>query len=394
MTIHPSRFDLMAKYLYIKAKDKQLNTEFFKKLYHNHLITFNNCKELPDTSRGENNISKSDIEDFYKNFDKLIKSLQDNGFDEKYPISLGSNNIIINGAHRLMICYYYNINPTFKRFNEFGNSDYNYSFFLNRKPNPPLKQIFADTMALEYIKHNPNMRCMVIYPVAYNINKIRQIFDIIDHYGYIYYHKEINLNKNGVNNLIKEAYRGEDWIGGLFPRGFSPGGKAQRCIADGLTMYISIYMNDLSKCVELKDKCRVIFGLGKHSLHVSDYPRDTFRISASLLNKNSIDFLNKGTNDITPHTKRLLSNYFKEIGEKNENFCLTSSLIMEMYGLRQAKDIDYLHKDNKILKLEKINIYDDKLVAYHQVHKDEIIYNPSYHFYFNGFKFAFQLLKD
>ena len=30
--------------------------------------------------------------------------------------------------------------------------------------------------------------------------------------------------------------------------------------------------------------------------------------------------------------------------ENNEDFCLTSSLIMEMYGLRKAKDIDFSTK--------------------------------------------------
>ena len=40
------------------------------------------------------------------------------------------------------------------------------------------------------------------------------------------------------------------------------------------------------------------------------------------------------------------SNYYQTmVGENNEDFCLTSSLIMEMYGLREAKDIDYLQKD-------------------------------------------------
>ncbi len=147
-------------------------------------------------------------------------------------------------------------------------------------------------------------------------------------------------------------------------------------------------MYDVTKCIELKEKCRALFGLGKHSLHMSDYTSDTYRISSSLLNANSIHFLNNGTNDISSQTKQLLTNYFKEVGENNENFCLTSSLIMEMYRLRQAKDIDYLHKDNKILKLQKTGIHDGKWLLYYHINKDEIIYNPNHYFYFNGFKFA------
>ena len=67
---------------------------------------------------------------------------------------------------------------------------------------------------------------------------------------------------------------------------------------------------------------------------------------------------------------------------------MTSSLIMEMYGLRKAKDIDYLQKDNKILQLPTTGIHDGKWLTYYHINKDEIIYNPKYYFYFNGFKFA------
>ena len=39
------RFDLGAKYFYIKCKINNINTQFYKELYHQHMITFNNCLE-------------------------------------------------------------------------------------------------------------------------------------------------------------------------------------------------------------------------------------------------------------------------------------------------------------------------------------------------------------
>ena len=85
-------------------------------------------------------------------------------------------------------------------------------------------------MALEYIKLNNNMRCMIIYPSAYENANFNIIESIINNYGIIYYDKIVLLNKNGINNLIKEMYRDEQWIGGTFPKGYSPGGKAQLCV--------------------------------------------------------------------------------------------------------------------------------------------------------------------
>ena len=37
--------------------------------------------------------------------------MQKNGFDKNKSIELGTNNILINGSHRLMTSFYYNIKP-------------------------------------------------------------------------------------------------------------------------------------------------------------------------------------------------------------------------------------------------------------------------------------------
>ena len=380
--IIPCRFDLMAKYLYIKYKHIQINSTFFIELYQNHIATFNNFNEYPGIKKGKDT--------FLKSFDALIDDIKKNGFNNSYPIPINQNNLISNGAHRLIVCFYYNIKPTFKNITEY-NKIYNYKHFVHNgtRPNfPSLSLLYADRIALEYTKLNPNIRCMIIYPIAYDTEKNKQVFNIINKYGYIYYEKNIKLNNTGFNNLIKELYRDEEWIGGLFPPGWDPGKKTSRCIADKPTMLILIHMYDLTKCIELKEKCRNIYKIDKNSLHMSDYPHDTFRICSALLNDNSIHFLNNGTNDLSLQTKSLLEKYFNKIKDNNEDYCLTSSLILEMYNLRSAKDIDYLHKDNLRLQLDKIENHQDKWLTYYHKHKDEIIYNPQYHFYFNGFKFA------
>ena len=77
--LHPSRFDLMAKYLYLKSLDKNLETDFFKEMYHKHLITFNGCKEFPDTTLGERGLSKTNINAFINSFKILIDNKKKDG---------------------------------------------------------------------------------------------------------------------------------------------------------------------------------------------------------------------------------------------------------------------------------------------------------------------------
>ena len=347
-SIFYTRFDLMAKYLYIKYFGIQ--TSFYKELYHQHFITFNNCWEHPGDE-------KTKIEDFFDAFNKLIMNMKTNGFNKEYPVPIGRNGIIINGAHRLVASFYFNYEPYFKLLDEYGCPGYNYKFFLERTVHPPLSRLYTDTMALEFVKLDKHMRCMVIYPTAFNYKKMNVLEQIIIKYAYIYYSKSINLNTKGISNLIKELYREEEWIGGLFPMGFSPGGKAERCVANNLTQFYLFHMYDLSMLVELKEKCRDLFKLGKHSLHISDYPKDTFRISSSLLNENSIHFLNNGTNDIHPNTKELLRDYFNMITEnkfERDDYCL----------VKLENELKYITRNEN----------------------DVTLYNPRNHYYFNGFK--------
>ena len=94
--IYYTRFDLIAKYLYIKYKEKNINSDFYKNLYKKHIETMNNCWEYPGT--------KTKIEDFYRNFDFLIENMKKNGFDEQKCIELGVNNILINGSFNFTYC--------------------------------------------------------------------------------------------------------------------------------------------------------------------------------------------------------------------------------------------------------------------------------------------------
>ena len=151
--IRPERFDLMAKYLYIKNYFNKNNSSFYIDLYKSHIITFNKAWEYPGT--------KTNIEEFISSFNKLIESIKKNGYDNKSIIEIDSNNIIINGAHRLMICYYLNIKPNIKIINKNNcNANHSYDFFLNRnnywRRNNEIYEnmstIYMDTIALEYLK--------------------------------------------------------------------------------------------------------------------------------------------------------------------------------------------------------------------------------------------------
>lgn len=387
------RFDFIIKYLYVYSYEKNLQTNFFKDLYTSHIRCINNYTE--ETEYHNKKIIKSNSDICINIFNKIIKSIKDNGFDHNYPIPIGNNNLIINGMHRLVTTYFYKINPIFIKQPRNGSFNYTYDFFLNRNIREPLCNAgipltisYCDTVALEQINHNNNIRTMILFPISYKDNDIN-IQNIIKQYGYIYYKKQIQLNKLGLTNLIKECYRNESWIGGEFPTNILANNKTNYCYNDSYTTIYLINFYDTNKIINMKQECRCLFNIGKHSLHITDYITDTYRVASSLLNKNSIDFLNNAnTDNISKNLKKNFSNYCKNIINNRNDFCVTSSAVLDIYGLRESNDLDYLHYSDLNINISNISPHKDKWLSYYHVHKHDIIYNPENYFYFNGFKFA------
>lgn len=383
-----NRFDLMAKYIYVKYREKGLNTDFHKNLYLCHIESMNGYYEYPGTKKGQ--------QDFLDCFDQLIDDMKNNGYDKTKFIPIDKNNILINGAHRTCVSFYLKIDPYILVNSNRNGIKYGYKYFLEKNKYPPLDIFYADRMALEYVKMKQSVRCMVLHPISYKINKNHnndlydEVRKIISEYGSIYYEKQITLTEIGLNNLMNELYRGENWVGGLFPRN-GQSYRNERWVKGMPLTLIIIDMDNatLAKNKEMKEKCREIFNIEKNSLHTTDHPTDTFRTASSLLNSNSIDFLNHSKGNISKNSQQLLTKYFDNA---THGHCLTSSIVMELYGFRHANnDIDYLI-DSSIKKEtfihENISPHINMSLNYYPYHHDDIIYNPKHYFYFNGNKVA------
>jgi hypothetical protein len=384
----PTRFDIIAKYLYVKYYDKKINSNFYIELYSKHIESLNGYWEYPGT--------KTNLSEFLDHFNKLIESIKNEGFNEKYFIPVGYKYNIINGSHRTAISYYYKMKPFITIDENNKTNQYPYTYFTQNTKYPYLDALYTDEMALQYIKINKNIRCMILHPKITNNNiydKLDKLDDIIKNYGIIYYKKTIELTDKGYYNLIKELYRGEEWIGGIFPtKGYNKFLQCKNNKTPHKVILILIAFDNPINNIELKKNCRKIFKIKKTSLHTTDYNIDTFRVASALLNKNSIHFLNNGTNNLSNNTEKLLESYFEYINTNNynynENFCITSSCILEMYGLRNANDIDYLHENDYNIQINNINCHNKKWLSYYTIDKHDIIYNPNNYFYFNGYKFA------
>jgi hypothetical protein len=60
-----------------------------------------------------------------------------------------------------------------------------------------------------------------------------------------------------------------------------------------------------------------------------------------------------------------------------------------MYGLRECNDLDYLHFGDKVSTNNNlISSHNEYGIGRYHTHKDNIIFDPRNHFWYDGIKFA------
>ena len=395
--LNGNRFDLFAKYIYIKYSDLNLKGDWYRELYNNHILTFNGAWEYPGDK-------KTELKHFTDSFDNLISSVKKEGIKEgkETNVEINQSNVLINNAHRFITTFYYNkqiplsVQPKYNAI-----QGYSYDFFKNRlkygtegipefasKRIPKgMDEVWMDTMALEATKLKPNTRVITIFPVA-DVKYDNKIEKQLKKEGTIVYKKEVNLTQNGLYNYIKELYLGETWIG------YTRNDKT-RDTWGKFPVRVYIYTpEEKTDMVDLKAKLRNQYGT-KDSVHINDTHEEAIRYAKSILF--SSYYLNHGK-ELSPNNKKMFEEYKTIMKDKNSDFvCIDSSFVLAFYGLREAKDLDFLHfkyKKGDFLKSPLVHSHNTEEKYYVETIED-IIFDPRNHFYVNGYKVAnIDVVKD
>lgn len=390
--VHPmslpltSRIDIIIKYMSVKHFIKKEESDWLERLYNEHIKAFNGFVE----NDGADKLGK---EAFISSFKETIESIKVNGYlDEAEPIPLGLTGIPFDGAHRIAASLYFNtkIKVCASKNKEYV---YDYKFFLNRG----LKRKYIDPVAIEYCKLVPSSFVAIVYPSA--SGKDQNIENIFSHWGTIFYRKEVHINKFGARLLMRQMYAGEEWLGS-WKTGFSgANSKASSCFPGGGIARVFVINSSVERMVRAKEEIRELFNLGKHSVHITDTQNESIRLSQVLLNDNSVYFLNYAKIKYFHNFYTFLEQYKSlfENGKHNiENYCIDGSSVLSAFGIRDSRDLDYLHHSNcKTLNGgEYIHSHNEE-AKYYDIEIADIISDPLNYFYFDGVKFvALNIIYD
>lgn len=327
------------------------------------------------------NSNKNSFDKFKEVFKSIVHSIKREGFDSSktlIPVSLSGS--ILNGGHRLSACLYTGEDVWIVR-TGLPSISCDYNYFYNRSV-----PVFIIEMAvLKILEFAKNTHIAFLWPSGKeNWSITEQLFtnEI--------YKKDIDLTFRGAFNLLYLCYRHMDWVGNENNNFAGIQQKRLECFPQSLTVRMIIYQEPagIIQTQKLKNKIREINGVGFSSIHITDTKEEIESISSFVLNCNGLHFLNNTTESFFRPKPRLeeIKAKIESLHIDENNFIIDGSYVLELYGMRNAADIDIMFDDS--IKLSGLGFLDnhDSELKYHALNKKALLYDPRYHFKYNGLK--------
>lgn len=383
------RFDIMAKYIYAKYRELGVKNDWAQQLYAQHLKVWGNFNETWPR--------KSGLNQFMIAFHEILNSIKARGFcPHTSIIPIDKRKIISNGSHRIAACILYKQDVICKYYAKWQAPLASAEYF--RKNNQYVKgglaQKYLDAMALEYCMLKENTYMVHIFPIASgNDDKVRLM---LNEYGNIVYEKDICLHHHGPFNYIKLTYQGDSWLGNSENNFQGARNDAQKKFSNK-TYPMRVFLfecDNLPKIRECKNRLRSLFNVGNYSIHINDTHEQTIELAQTLFNDNSIHLLNWAKQAAFSSFDKFVIEYhaiLNKLGVNKECFCVDGSAVLSAYGIRECKDLDFLHHGyDQVVRAAQTKFISshNSSIDHHTISLDDIVFNPDNYFYYKGLKFA------
>lgn len=378
------RFDLMAKWMYIDDKEKGLTAGCGFQVYYDNINAFS-CGRFSEPGTDE----KNSFEKYTEDLNRLIGEMKETGFDaSKSLIPLGADDTVVDGSHRVCTAAYYDKKVTVIRFPELRrDNDYDYVFFRKYL----MSDVSMGYMAIQYARLKDNCYMACLWPRA-DIDRMDEVESKLQSIGHIVYAQDVYLTYRGMCNLMTQIYGHQAWTGNIENHFSGVKGKADACYRKNRPVRTYLFeAPGMDSVVEIKRQIREIFQIENHSIHISDNRNETIDMAELLYNRNSVDFMNRADPyrySGVYHKIRELKELIAKNGYDKSGFIIDSSAVLEVCGLRQARDLDFL-TDYAVEVESRIEGVDDhrSQLPYYNIALPDMLYNPENYFYFEGMKF-------
>ena len=142
-----------------------------------------------------------------------------------------------------------------------------------------------------------------------------------------------------------------------------------------------------------------MLGLGKHSIHTADTNEESNRLSELLFNRNSLERISCAWPREYPWLTDLTETYrawLVATSTSSHTCCIAGSAVMAAWGLREARDLDFLSVTGKMTATgyKEIDEHNREHARWSDIEPERIVLDPRYHGYWRGLKMmSIQLVR-
>jgi putative methyltransferase (TIGR04325 family) len=381
------RFDIFAFLIYISHREKKMDMTTAILIYKN-IIAAESYGTFVETGK-EN--KKNTFTDYIQSFESLIDSIREGGVNSDLTlIPIDKDNIIIDGLHRLSIAAYYNQVVTVIKFNDIVMTHITPEYLIT-------KQVDINTielMLLEYITWNTDLYMYIFWPKFFPLDIIKQSssYNILSNNVKIIYKKKVKLSYHALRNLMLQLYMHMDWVGTIENHFASTYIKADEAWEkNGNVEFILVSSDSFDKTVRLKESIRDVCGIKLASVHSTDTYSEIYLVANLIYNTNSFHHIYYSFPDKFQDSFKLISSYKSLLAKNNispEDYVIDSGMVLAIYGIRAADDLDYLTNSDSgdIINTKNIESH-NAYIKYHNTTINNLLYNPNNYFIFGELKF-------
>ncbi|UKK50389.1 hypothetical protein L6472_10190 [Prevotella sp. E13-17] len=384
-----ARFDFYGILIYIDQKVRGVQDLTWAKNIYKERTSAMTGHKLSEPGSDE----KNSFDDFISVLDTLIDEFQNDRFDiDRTLVPVDKDYVPMDGAHRVTCAAYFGKQVKVLRF---PDREYQFKGYQYLK-HELLPTLISDYMALESAKWHNDLFVFFLWPQAHsNPEKLKKAQEMIYVHTDVMYDVEYKFSYEAIRNLLIQIYGHMDWLGNIdnefqnvlmkVDEVWSSNGKVQLIITRGESCeYIT----------NLKAQIRDMFGIGLSSCHSTDNMRETRLALNALLNPLSREFLERAKPTAFKSSYKLVER-FKEIVKSNllpmDNFILDSSMVLAIFGAREAQDLDFYclpETDLSVfLNVKDVEEHDDSQKAFYDKPVTDYILSPEHYFVFNEVKF-------
>ena len=411
------RLDIMSKLLYAESFAQGDTSTFPLQAYNANLRHLNGFTEnntfIDSQGHQHSDVTKRGFGDFLRGFRALLADAQDQGlkpFRSLVPVvwqmgtgEAGLDLQVLDGAHRVAAAHAHGAKvpvlllehpeawPLSRRFD--------YSSLLAMG----LQEKYLLPMLFKYCQVRSDAHLAVLFPAAAKAARSAEYVPSLLREGmHIVHEREVRLTNLAPYFLVEQLY--QDILHALpAPVKFQwIVNKVQQCFpgyrhedtAQGWTARVYVMEAPSLEDVKLfKDEVRRKVGVGHASIHMNDHHHEAVEMAKLLLHQQTVAFMNKARPVERERFGQLLDTaaaWAREVGI-TDAVAVDSGGVLAAYGLRDINDLDIIAASHVAGGLTDAA----DIPAGVQVHSnvsaeagDEIIYNPTRHFYYKGLKFV------